>query len=724
MNRFAFTLPFGLVCGSIVGMLVGGMWMHWHLGHDVNAANPFILLSEYPGYRAALTDPWRKAYAVVLVFALAFALLALVVSLGHKLTQYGKAHFQSRAEMRRNGLLKPVGSGLVYGKLYRFGPVGRRLGSGRFISAVYDQFPHCLIVAPTRAGKGVGYVNPNVLLFPGSVVILDVKGEIFEATARHRVSLGDEVFRFAPFDFENSSHRYNPLERVARIVNPDERYTELAKIADYFLLVSDKGSAGDFLSEGRELFVAAGLLAIERGAPTIGEISRILFGQGATQEVYAALADEVKHVNASRTFRKFAGYSDRTLSSHASVLGGAGMTLWNNPAVDRATSGNDFSFADLRRKPMSVYLVVNSDSIQTLAPLIRLFFGELIATLRATMPDPEREPWPVKMILDEFDQLGRMTIVVQSLKQLAGHGARVSIITQSVPGLEQIYGKEDRLSIEAAAGMKLYLAANDKMTAAEISEALGKTTRLSVSDSYSPDRMGLLRRNISRRNEERPLLSPDEIRRLDRNKVILIPERQHPVMVNRIVYYEDPFFQKIMAAQTGPLPYPAKAHREIEALRDQLQALTSQVTELSNVRLIEYHIELPRKAEPETAARLDQITAPGIAPASTGPQSRQAGQEEVIADAVTDLAQAQPEEAMPEPVTEVSAPDDSGTATPQEPPPQAAAESGTVPEAPLSHESDASQKAGKHAEEELRAAFRPTPAEARAQMRKFDAKTR
>ncbi|MDN3714305.1 type IV secretory system conjugative DNA transfer family protein [Paracoccus cavernae] len=72
----------------------------------------------------------------------------------------------------------------------------------------------------------------------------------------------------------------------------------------------------------------------------------------------------------------------------------------------------------------------------------------MIATLRATMPDPAREPWPVKMILDEFDQLGHMKIVVQALKQLAGHGARVSIITQSIPGLEKIYGKEDRLSID------------------------------------------------------------------------------------------------------------------------------------------------------------------------------------------------------------------------------------------------------------------------------------
>ncbi len=102
--------------------------------------------------------------------------------------------------------------------------------------------------------------------------------------------------------------------------------------------------------------------------------------------------------------------------------------------------------------------------------------------------------------------------------------------------------------------MKLYLAANDKMTAQEISESLGKTTRLSVSESYSPNKSGVLHRSISRRNEERASLSPDEITRLDRKKVILIPERQQPIIAQRIVYYEDPFLQKIMAAQTGPLP--------------------------------------------------------------------------------------------------------------------------------------------------------------------------
>ena len=70
------------------------------------------------------------------------------------------------------------------------------------------------------------------------------------------------------------------------------------------------------------------------------------------------------------------------------------------------------------------------------------------------------------------------------------------------------------MSLESAAGMKLYLAANDKKTAGEISDALGKTTKLAVSDSLSRDRDLLQRRSVSRRMEERPLLTPDEVRRL------------------------------------------------------------------------------------------------------------------------------------------------------------------------------------------------------------------
>lgn len=574
MQRTALLSGCGLVLGACAGVPLASLYLNHMAGLGLNGGSAFSFISGFPGV-AALSGPWAMALKIVSFAAALFGIAAFLLSLRHELTEYGQAHFQRRGELKKAGLLKPLGEGLVFAKLGR--PTSRR----PFISAAYDKFPHCLVVAPTRAGKGVGYVIPNTLLFPGSTVVLDVKGEIFEATSRHRKGQGDQVYRFAPFDFENPTHRYNPLERVARIESDERRYTELAKIADYFLTVSDKGSAGDFLTEGRELFVAAGLLAIERKRPTLGEISRILFGKGATQDAYRELGAEVRHPSATRTFAKFAGYSDRTLSSHASVLSGAGLTLWNNPAVDRATSANDFSFAALRSKPQSIYLVVNADDIRTLAPLIRLFFGELIATLRASLPDPKVEPWPVMILLDEFDQLGAMPIVEQALKQLAGHGARVSIITQSIPGLDNIYGENIRLSLESAAGMKLFLSPNEKKTAAEVSQSLGKTTKLSVSDSLSRDNGFRQKRSVSRRMEERPLMSPDEIRKLSADRVILIPERQNPIMAERIVYYQDPLFRSLIDGQTGPLPYPSAESAALAEMREEIEGLRQAVTVLS-----------------------------------------------------------------------------------------------------------------------------------------------
>ena len=601
MQRIALLLPLGLTSGLLVGLIAGGLVLNLILGRDPNATGIFVLIAEFPGLGRLTSVPWVLPWQIVGASTVLFTIAAVALTFRQQLTEYGQARFQARAEMKANGLLLPLGAGMVFGKL---GAPGK---TAPYVSATFQKFPHCLVVAPTRAGKGVGYVIPNTLLFNGSIVVLDVKGEIFEATSRHRQAEGDALYRFSPFDFEHPTHRYNPLERVARIENLEQRYTELAKISDYFLTVSDKVTAGDFLTEGRELFVAAGLLAIERSRPTIGEISRILFGRGATQEVYGEHAEEVKHPNAAQTFRKFAGYSDRTLSSHASVLGGAGMTLWNNPAVDRATSGNDFSFADLRKRPMSIYVVVNADDIRTLSPLVRLFFGELIATMRSTLPDPKFEPWPVMVMLDEFDQLGPMPIVEQALKQLAGHGARVSIITQSIPGLDNIYGENVRLSLESAAGMKLYLAANDKKTAGEISDALGKTTKLSVSESVSRDRDFMQRRSVSRRMEERPLLTPDEVRRLNPDQAILIPERQNPLLVHRIVYFQDPTFKKLFDAQKGALPYPPKEVAEVRVLTERMEALERRLADrvvVDFVRPEKVKAEAPAEPEPKLAAEI------------------------------------------------------------------------------------------------------------------------
>jgi type IV secretory pathway TraG/TraD family ATPase VirD4 len=48
----------------------------------------------------------------------------------------------------------------------------------------------------------------------------------------------------------------------------------------------------------------------------------------------------------------------------------SGLDQWQNPAIDEATAVSDFDFRTIRRKPFSVYLVVQPLMVKPLAPLI------------------------------------------------------------------------------------------------------------------------------------------------------------------------------------------------------------------------------------------------------------------------------------------------------------------------------------------------------------------
>src|SRR5204862_7986408 len=59
---------------------------------------------------------------------------------------------------------------------------------------------HVLLYAPNRAGKGVGYVIPNLLNWPDSVVVLDVKKENWDRSAGFRAAHGQEIHLFDPLE--------------------------------------------------------------------------------------------------------------------------------------------------------------------------------------------------------------------------------------------------------------------------------------------------------------------------------------------------------------------------------------------------------------------------------------------------------------------------------------------------------------------------------------------
>lgn len=83
---------------------------------------------------------------------------------------HGSARWGTAAEIRQAGHLVAPGK-----------PAGFALGRVADAPAGLDQrfrfTGHVVTVAPTGSGKGIGAVIPNLLDYPGSALVLDVKGE-------------------------------------------------------------------------------------------------------------------------------------------------------------------------------------------------------------------------------------------------------------------------------------------------------------------------------------------------------------------------------------------------------------------------------------------------------------------------------------------------------------------------------------------------------------------
>jgi type IV secretory pathway TraG/TraD family ATPase VirD4 len=80
---------------------------------------------------------------------------------------------------------------------------------GRYLR--HDGPEHVLAVGPTRSGKGVGLVVPTLMTWPGSAVIHDIKGEIWQLTAGWRTRFSHCLLLDPSSPV---SARFNPLLKV------------------------------------------------------------------------------------------------------------------------------------------------------------------------------------------------------------------------------------------------------------------------------------------------------------------------------------------------------------------------------------------------------------------------------------------------------------------------------------------------------------------------------
>ena len=521
--------------GLIIAYIFATVWADYQLPWTVSYLDfPETLI----GLRGSDRDLFTQLWLIFLFLGMAgFALGAHSAS--EELTGEGTSSWQTRRQMQRGKFLGTPGKGFVLAKTTK---PGRK---GEYVTTQVNGYTNCLVVAPTGAGKGVGFVYPNLLTFEGSTITLDVKGENYATTARRRAKMGNKVFKFAPVQFGENSHRYNPLERIGKLESYSQISYELRKIATLFLQAD---GAGEWLKGAIQLFTVAGCVAHEQNDFTLGGIYKVLSsGNGNIQKHIGDLSRTAKNAALARELSALAKLETKTLSSYMSVMNNAGFDLWSNPHICAMTAKSDFSFSNLRREKTSIYFVVSESDLEPMAGLVRLFFNELVSTMQAAQPGKD-EPHEFMIILDEFHLLGKMSKVANAMTLIRGYGGRIAIITQTIPKLDAIYDKEERHSIQGGAGLKLYMTPSEEITIEDLSNACGTTTKRTITKSR---RSGLGEKTtITEKTEERPLLTPNDARQLPDDVAIIVAKGRQPLYVKAIKHYDDPTFKNILAQDT------------------------------------------------------------------------------------------------------------------------------------------------------------------------------
>lgn len=519
--RYLIAVPLGALIALAIASMIG--WVV--LGLPVAAYDPLKIPQFVWYYRG---DP-RVVKAmggglvggITLLAGLVYALWARGAPL------HGAARFANERELKRHGFRSATG--IV---------VGRK--GGRFLT--FGRSEHVLVEAPTRSGKGTGIVIPNLLTWQGSVVVLDVKRENFDASAGFRARYGQDVFLFNPTDREGRTARYNPLAYIDR-GDPDDVIIELQKIATMLFVAPDRGEA--FWANGaRTGFAGVGAwLAETSDAPlTMGAIYRYLTEGDARSFFKKELADPKLSLSTGcRTaLSDFAGGSDNSFADIKKTITNV-LGLWLNPLVDAATSASDFDLRDLRKRHISLYLGVSPDELDRIAPLYNLLFQQLIDLNVRELPD-DTTPVPVLVILDEFARLGRATVIASSFSYVAGYGIRLLPVIQSRSQLRGVYGEHLADEIVANCGVEIAFTPKELRVANELSDRIGYVGQESVTRSLTINGL-LANRSKSISEQRRALLLPQELMQYPTDRLLLLRGGIPPILGTKIFYYKSRFFK-------------------------------------------------------------------------------------------------------------------------------------------------------------------------------------
>src|SRR2546421_1017654 len=393
-----------------------------------------------------------------------------------------------------------------------------------------------LIVAPTRGGKGL-LATSQLFTWQHSVIVNDLKGDLFTQTAGYRATLG-KVYVIDPIGV---GHCYDPLMSKT---TEDQLYAAATR-----LLFKPHERDPIFTQRAITMLTQLFLAARKENTPPLPYTRGITrLGLTGAAKRLQDISPELATQFLDQHFEE-ANFTDRFLLSAWGTLTASIKPLLTETVV-RTFHGSDFTPSQLMRteKPITVYLRWNERDLLALSPLVRLLWGSLIDELITTYDTVEGKGCkPVLLLVDEA---GRTAIpsLADHATTVVGRGISLWIAVQSLEQLRAEYGDARAQVILDNMETQLYYRPSGQKTADYLEHCLGRKSGYARSQTLKEGEetaQGKSEQGI-------PLMTATDIKQMKDEQIIGFHRRLPPFKMKRIDWRQH---QALIKLRQLPAPH-------------------------------------------------------------------------------------------------------------------------------------------------------------------------
>ena len=390
----------------------------------------------------------------------------------------------------------------------------------------YARNKNVLVVGGSGSGKTRFFIKPNLLQMHSSYVVTDPKGGLINEVGNALYKNGYRIKVFNTINFTKSMH-YNPFAYL-------HSEKDILKLVTT-LIANTKGESkggDDFWLKAETLLYTALIGYIHYEAPeeeqnfsTLLEMINAMEVREDDEEfknpvdlMFEELAEQNPDHFAVRQYAKYKLAAGKTAKSIL-VSCGARLAPFDIKELRDLMEYDELELDTIGEKKTALFVII-SDTDATFNFVVSIMYSQLFNLLCDKADDVYngRLPVHVRMLLDEFANIGQIPQFEKLIATIRSREISASIILQSKSQLKAIY-KDNADTIEGNCDTTLFLGGKEKTTLKELAEVLGKETidLYNTSDTRGTSQSYGL--NYQKTGKE--LMSQDEIAVMDGGKCIM-----------------------------------------------------------------------------------------------------------------------------------------------------------------------------------------------------------